>query len=447
MHHLRRTVFLFWLVLFLINIGHGAGWAGVYAILIKKIGSETLADFFLFSALGGFVLNLCLMFFADVLSNEKLVQLSFMTFIGILACTLVLLGGEASLTPAVFKAALIFLAVLIISVPSVYIIQTWNLINKTFSPKSGAKIYPFLATAPLVGSMAGGIVAGALPRYFATESLIVSWMTAIAFAVAVTFFLKRTLTPAERKDPVRVDKKELVRNFKEGFAHYRRSAFAVHLSIVFMSFWLVCTIIDFCYARTLEKTYPTSGEMAAFYGTYTTVVNLSALFVQLFLGAKLVGLIGVRDGFMFLPASQIVGFVLLTFAPGLAPIVGMMFMQTLIGMSVQANSVNVSFNVFASSVRGKIRTMLEGVINPLGGVIGSLTIIALTKLRGHTSVPLEKILPYAGLVFAAFWFLAAVRIRKSYLAEILWTKEHGSEKDKADAGEAQEIEDNKKKTV
>ena len=85
-----------------------------------------------------------------------------------------------------------------------------------------------------------------------------------------------------------------------------------------MSFWLVCTIVDFCYARALEKVYPTSEEMASFYGKYTTIVNLSALFVQLFLGAKLVKLIGVKDGFMFLPASQILGFVLLAFTPGLA---------------------------------------------------------------------------------------------------------------------------------
>ncbi len=440
MRHLHRTVFLFWSVLFLINIGHGAGWAGVYSILIKKIGSETLADFFLFSALGGFVLNLCLMFFADVLSNEKLVQLSFLTFIAILIATLALLHAEQSFSAPVFTASLIFLAVLIISVPSVYIIQTWNLINKTFSPKSGARIYPFLATAPLIGSMAGGAVAGVLPRFFTTESLIVSWISAISFAVIVTFFLKRTLKPVATNDTPRLSSRELVQNFKDGFMHYRKSSFALHLSVVFMSFWLVCTIVDFCYARALEKVYPTSEGMASFYGKYTTIVNLSALFVQLFLGAKLVKLIGVKDGFMFLPASQILGFVLLAFTPGLAPIVAMMFMQTLIGMSVQANSVNVSFNVFASTIRGKIRTLLEGVINPLGGVVGSLTIIALTKLRAQTPFPLERVLPYTGLLFAGLWFYAAVKIRKSYMDEIARTAEEGSIRDKSDAREALDIE-------
>ena len=78
------SVVFFWLVLFLINFGHSAGWAGVYAVLIEKIGAKSLTDFFLYSALGGFALNMGLMFFADVLSSEKLVQFSFVSFIAVL---------------------------------------------------------------------------------------------------------------------------------------------------------------------------------------------------------------------------------------------------------------------------------------------------------------------------------------------------------------------------
>lgn len=37
---------LFWVILFLINFGHGAGWSGVYSILIKKISTQSLSWFF-----------------------------------------------------------------------------------------------------------------------------------------------------------------------------------------------------------------------------------------------------------------------------------------------------------------------------------------------------------------------------------------------------------------
>ncbi len=433
------SVVLFWVVLFLINFGHSAGWAGVYSVLIEKIGAEALTDFFLYSALGGFALNMGLMFFADVLSNEKLVQLSFVSFIAVLGADLCLLASEQSFDAAVFKGLLIFLAVLIIAVPSVYIIQTWNLINKTFTPKSGANIYPILATAPLVGNMTGGIAAHFIPKHYPTEALIWSWGACIALAIAATFALNRFVELLNNRAAARVSKKELIENFKDGFRHYKKSAFARDLSVVFMSFWLVCTIVDFCYAGTLKQTYTTSEEMASFYGGYTGAVNFSALFVQLFLGSKILKKIGVRNGFLFLPASQIAGFALLAFTPGLAPIVAMMFMQTLIGMSVQANSVSVSFNVFAADVRGKIRTLLEGVINPLGGVVGSLTIMAIARFDTAETL---RILPYAGAVFAGVWLFFTLRIRRSYLAEIDITAQSGNPQDRKDAAEAAEIEQN-----
>ncbi len=440
---LLNLAVLFWIVLFLINFGHGAGWSGVYSILIKKTGAEDLSYFFLFSALGSFVLNLFLMFFADLFASEKLVLLSFIGFIFILAIDLFLLETQNAFSPTIFKTLLIFLAVLIISVPSVFIIQTWNLINKTFTPKSAADIYPLLSTASLIGSISGGFAANRLPKYLPTQSLIVTWGICILIAVGVTAALTRLLKKHHISDPVKtekVDPRALANNFKEGFYHYKNSAFALNLSIIFMSFWLVCTIIDFCYAQTLNRTYASSEDMASFYGGYTTAANIMALLIQTFLGSKLLKITGVRSGFLFLPCSQILCFILIILSPGLYPIVGAMFAQTLIGMSIQSNSVQVSFNVFARTIRGKIRTLLEGVLNPLGGVIGSVTIIVIGILKNNDSIPVERILPYVGIFFSALWLLAAVKIHRSYIGEAEKTAQCDDEQDQKEAREALNIE-------
>lgn len=435
---------LFWIILFLINFGHGAGWSGVYSILIKKISTQSLSWFFLFSAIGSFVLNLFLMCFADLLSSERLVQISFGVFIAILFADLAVLDSQALFSEEHFKYLLIFLAVLIISVPSVFIIQTWNLINNTFTPNSAADIYPLLTTAPLIGSISGGFMAHRLPKYFQTESLIISWGVCILIAIIVTAFLSHLLKKYKFSRPQKhrtINPKTLADNFKEGFYHYKSSSFALNLSIIFMSFWLVCTIIDFCYAKTLDKTYTTSEEMASFYGGYTTVANITALLIQTFLGSKLLKITGVRSGFLFLPCSQILCFIIIILSPGLFPIVIAMFTQTLIGMSIQSNSVQVSFNVFARSVRGKIRTLLEGVLNPLGGVIGSVTIIIISKIETVNATSVERILPFIGILFSGIWLLAAINIHKSYLQEAKQTAQSEDEQDKKDALEALQIED------
>ncbi len=434
---------LFWIILFLINFGHSTGWPGVYSILIKKISTQSLSCFFLYSAIGSFVLNLFLMCFSDLLCSEKLIQISFAGFIAILLTNLAVLDAQAVFSPIQFKHLLIFLAVLIISIPSVFIIQTWNLINKTFTPKSAADIYPLLTTAPLIGNISGGLVANRLPKFFETHSLIVIWGLCILTSIIITAVLTKLLRKhgnAHLQKKERISSQALSANFKEGFIHYKSSPFTQNLSIIFMLFWSVCTIIDFCYAKTLDKTYATSEEMASFYGGYTTVANITALIIQTFLGSRLLKITGVRGGFLFLPCSQIICFIVILLSPGLIPIVAAMFMQTLIGMSIQSNSVQVSFNVFARNIRSKIRVLLEGVVNPFGGVIASATIIIISKIQTKDSVTVERILPYIGILFSGIWLLSAIKIYKSYIKEAETTAECDNPQDKKDALEALRIE-------
>lgn len=437
---IRFLTVLFWLLLFLINFGHGAGWSGVYSLLIKEIGSESLSRFFLFSALGGFALNVCLMFFADAFSNEKLVRFSFLFFIFILEADLAVLAHAASFSEETYRFLLIFLAVLIIAVPSVYIIQSWNLINKTFSPKSAANVYPVLATASLIGSIAGGATANRLPYLLPAQMLIRTWALSILAGFIITFALKRLMTQKERNETPAQPEKNLTKNFAQGLQYFKNSSLARHLGVVFMSFWLVCTLIDFCYGKMLDRAYSSAEGIASFTGAFTTAANVAALLIQTFVGARLLKITGVRNGFAALPLSQIVCFAFMILSPGLMPVAATMFMQTLVGMSVQSNSIQVSFNLFASSVRGKIRTLLEGIINPLGGVIASSMIIGLERMRGETSLPIEEILPWFGILFAGIWLFFAFKIRKSYFSEIRRTCRTGSKRDKKDAAEALEIE-------
>ena len=165
------------------------------------------------------------------LSSKKAAVLSVITAALLIAAACVLnrfLSG---------KEYYYLMAVLIIAVPSVYIIQTWNLINKTFTPKSGATVYPILATAPIIGNMTGGGAAHFIPKHFRTETLIWSWGVCILLAIAVTFVLNRAVERLNENSPKKPNKTELIENFKDGFRHYKKSAFARDLSMVFMSFW------------------------------------------------------------------------------------------------------------------------------------------------------------------------------------------------------------------
>lgn len=430
----KKKVIVFWLILFFINIGYASGWAGVYSILIKKIGAESLPHFFLYSALAGFTLNIIMLFYSDFFKSTKLLSYSFLSTIFFLCLYLITYRYLFHLKFSFYKNSLIFSAILISAIPSIYLIQIWNLINKTFSTNQGISIYPILSSAPLIGSMIGGIIAQNIPKHFEVTILITIWIFCLLLCILANFIVnKNTFEPEYNKT-------KFLDNFVEGFNFYKKSAFAKDLSIIFMLFWFVCTLIDFCYAKILDLSFNTPEKIASFYGIYTFISNCLALIIQLFLGALIVKKIGIRAGFIFLPISQALGFISLIFIPGLISVVLMMAMQTLIGMTIQSNSVSVSFNIFPEKVRGKIRTILEGIINPLGGVLASELLIILKIFLGTEQ--LTRLVPYVGLFFALIWLFTAYHIQKTFIIEALKSEKSSLKNDVENAKQALIIERN-----
>lgn len=432
MLEVRKKVTLFWLILFFINIGYASGWAGVYSILIKKIGTENLPNFFLYSALAGFFLNILMLFYSDTLKSTKLLSFSFLSVILVLSTYFTTYKYIPNTTSTFYKNVLIFSAVLISAIPSIYLIQLWNLINKNFSTNQGVSAYPILSSAPLIGSMFGGIVAQKIPHHFNVDTLIMIWISCLTFCIFINIITKKNISEIEYKRINYLD------NFIEGISFYRKSFFAKDLSIIFMLFWFVCTLIDFCYAKILDSSFNTPEKIASFYGIYTFISNCLALIIQLFLGAIIIKKIGIRIGFIFLPISQALGFISLIFIPGLFSVVLMMSMQTLIGMTIQSNSVSVSFNIFSEKTRGKIRTILEGIINPLGGVLASELLIILKSFMGIKQ--LTYWVPYIGLLFAIIWLLTAFHIQKTFITEVKKSGNSSLEHDIENANQALQIE-------
>ncbi|MCQ2965127.1 MAG: hypothetical protein MJ250_00105 [Alphaproteobacteria bacterium] len=432
MFAIKRNVVIFWLILFFINFGYASGWAGVYSILIKKIGTENLPHFFLYSALAGFVLNIVMLFYSNILKSTKLLSFSFLATICVL-CTYITIYKDLLRIPLSFyKSSLIFSAVLISAIPSVYLIQLWNLINKTFTTNQGISVYPILSSAPLVGSMIGGIIAQNLPRYFEVDILIIIWISCLTLCAIANCINKKNFSQTEQ---IKID---VLNNFVEGILFYKKSAFAKDLSIVFMLFWFVCTLIDFCYAQILDISFSTPEKIASFYGIYTFISNCLALIIQLFLGALIIKKIGIKIGFIFLPISQILGFISLIFIPGLISVVIMMSMQTLIGMTIQSNSVSVSFNIFPEKMRGKIRTILEGIINPLGGVLASELLIFFKIFLGTKQ--LTYWVPYIGMFFVLIWLFTTFHIQKTFIIEAVKSKQSSLKNDVENAQQALLIE-------
>jgi ATP/ADP translocase len=409
----EKKYVLFFGILLLFQVGYIAGWAGVYSFLISKTDANNLPYYFIFSALGSFFINIISAFFSDIFKKQNIIRVSQVVFSLILCFEIFVIKNEGLFSANTLFSILLILSILIISIPSIFSIQIWTLINENVAPSNASKVYPILGSANIIASITGGIIANIVPKYFSNIYLIFIWLLTMILSFGLVSLIKSNYEKPENKRNF----KTLINNFKDGAKYYIGSSFIKYLSVTFISFWLVNTLTYFYYSQFLVVEFQSPEKIASFMGLFTIITQLSALVMQFFIAPKIIKKIGVIKGFLYLPVSQIVGLSLIVIYPQFWAIILTEFMQDLIGMSVQANSVNMAFNVISSKVRAKIRTFLEGIINPLGGVIAGVMILIIQKVLPSSEF-INYHIPLFGIIFAGIWVFAAIQLRFYYLQEM-----------------------------
>jgi len=411
---------LTWLMCALLSIGYAIGWSAVHSMLVKRMGVEYLPYTYIGISLLGVFGSSVYLLFADAVRRDRLL----IVFAGATGLALVLARllvtarpeGEKGIT---LPLLLFFLAVFFAQGVgnSTLGTQVWTIINDLFRPSQGRRIYPILGTAGTIGGIAGGASIHFLAGSLGTANLVIIWAASIWLLIPLTLTLRKRFGGELRgrqagKSAARPRGSHLL----EGWKFLTSSKMAAILGFVAVMFWVVGSVADFQYTRIMNATFHDESKLAGYYGVYGMVINTSGLFVQIFFSGYLIRRIGIARGLCALPLTALAGFALIaarfTFWPGLA----LRYAWDMVGMTVQGNSYQLAMNSVPAALRARVRGFIEGVVNPLGGVLGGILILVLhhtfeTTGRHGWSDPVTL----AGLALATVWFLVVSRSGKIYI--------------------------------
>ena len=185
-------------------------------------------------------------------------------------------------------------------------------------------------------------------------------------------------------------------------------------------FWIVGSFQDFQYTRIMNATFQTEEKLSRFYGYYAIGFNIVAIFIQSFLTGRILGRIGVCRGLSILPLTVLAGFGAIlssfTFIPGLV----LRFSWDLIGSTVQGNSFQLALNAVPGRLRARVRGVIDGMVNPVGGILGGCVILILRNTFSHkTGVSAFDIITITGIVLSGFWLLLTLGGQKKYVHAIV----------------------------
>ena len=422
---------LTWLMCALLSIGYAIGWSAVHSMLVKRMGVEYLPYTYIGISLLGVFGSSVYLLFADAVRRDRLL----IAFAGATGLALVLARLLVTARPEGEKGftlplLLFFLAVFFAQGVgnSTLGTQVWTIINDLFRPSQGRRIYPILGTAGTIGGIAGGASIHFLAGSLGTANLVLIWAASIWLLIPLTLTLRKRFGGELRgRHSGTASAQPRGGHLREGWAFLSSSKMAAILGFVAVMFWVVGSVADFQYTRIMNATFHDESKLAGYYGVYGMVINASGLFVQIFFSGYLIRQIGIARGLCALPLTALAGFALIaarfTFWPGIA----LRYTWDMIGMTVQGNSYQLAMNAVPAALRARVRGFIDGVVNPLGGVLGGILILCLHHMFDATGKSgLSDPVTLAGLALATAWFLIVARSGKIYIntvAENLRSKE------------------------
>ena len=417
-----QKVVLSWLMCALWSMGFAIGWSAVHTILVKRLGVTYLPYTYVALSLLGVLGSAVYLMVADRIARGRLLLFSAsLTGVILLVARFFITNtqNEQPLGELIFFFILIFCANGLTN--STMGTQMWTIINDLFRPSQGQRIYPILGTAGSIGSIAGGLLVNFLITEFGVANLVIGWSLTSFGIAGLAVILQRKygvwLTGSRQRGKVQ-DKSALARSWddlREGWHFCWRYPLVQFLAIIAISFWAVGSIQDYQYTFVMNHTFTSEESLGRYYGVYTAVFNTTMIIFQLFLARYIIAKTGVAQGLLALPVTIVVTLGLLFVSQTFWPAILMRASWDLVGSTVQGNAFQLSYNAVPSQMRGRVRGFIDGMVNPLGGIIGGVLIIALNYLIATSSGFMSNgLLTVIGVILGSIWLLLVLRAGKSY---------------------------------
>ncbi|HWA09033.1 MAG TPA: cyclic nucleotide-binding domain-containing protein [Opitutaceae bacterium] len=236
----------------------------------------------------------------------------------------------------------------------------WNFVDGHFDLGKAKRLFGLLAAGPATGAICGGALVEHFAESVPVPTFFLAWAGLALLVWPVVLTIRRRWRPIASEG----DEPEARPKVRDTLREIVGSRFVTVLIAVLFITLVTATICEYQYlgifsASTDEKT------LAGLFGELYAGVNVFNLCIALFVFNKLVLRIGVRNVALIQPIAYLVVFALLLIHGSFGPaLLGFLAYQGIM-TSIDFNNVNLLFNGLPEESRSRVRTLIEGMCEPL----------------------------------------------------------------------------------
>lgn len=316
---------------------------------------------------------------------------------------------------------------------SFLLIQFWTLASDIFSSREAKRLFPVIGGGGVLAGVACGVSVGEFGRQYGAERLLLLMIVFLAACYIIVHRLgkaegerlQNAIVGRHRAPVGEVKTPGLVREIRDVFQ-------SKHLKIVagmtILTF-LTVPLIDYQFKVMAKQAFTVDGvtskeQLTLFFGLFYTLTGTVAAATQFFVTGRVLERFGIVSSLMVLPLFLLVGSVgsVLAFVAGA---ISWMFPTLLLTKgaensfrySIYDATMQVIYTPVPGHLRGRAKTLIDGVLKPWSGGIAGLTILLVITVLNLEIAALSGI----AIAFIFLWCGFVLAIGREYVAQLLQT--------------------------
>ena len=190
----------------------------------------------------------------------------------------------------------------------------WSLINERFDPHSARRAVSRIALGGTIGGVLGALIAWRVATLVALPTLILV-LAGMQGACLVGTFLLRARTPPRAVDTAAAAKSQQLTS-ESAFAILRREPYLRDIALLVAFAAAISGVLDFLFSRQAAASYAKGPELLMFFSMFWLAVAVLSLVIQVVVGQRALGKLGIAANIAILPAVVITGGIVGLAAPG-----------------------------------------------------------------------------------------------------------------------------------
>lgn len=391
-------------IFFLVIFGRTVGDISTQSLFVSRVGEEFIPWMYFLESLGLFLISVAITSFIDRLNKERIFKLTlFSLAVIIIFFRLLLVFDVLFIYPLFFISNYIFTIILFG--------QFWLVANEICDSRQAKRIFGLISIGGILGAIISSRSISFLVDFLGTENLFFIWAVSLAGAAFMSLGIEKYGLGKQgrrKKKKLFTSLEEQFQDIEVGYKEVKNSRLLQTLGILIILCFALSYTLDYEFLTTLGQHFEQEDALTEFFAKVKFWANLATLAMLLFFTNRIIARFGQHTSMRVLPATYVFSFLAIGIFFNYMISSVAVFFRDVIFFAVYNPSYQMMYNAVTEQNRGRARSFIEGIGNPLA------LFSAFVITKGFTLVMNENTLGFVAAGFAVLFWYVSSRLKKDY---------------------------------